>query len=106
MASKLHHVCVNSANFEQTVRFFQEVFQMEISHTRDAAPIRKLWFKEGIQVNEVPKTFTAAGSCDHSGIEVSDKAEILSKIPAFGCTVLPEKPHWFLTPDGFVIELM
>ena len=106
MASKLHHVCVNSANFEQTVRFFQEVFQMEISHTRDAAPTRKLWFKEGIQVNEVPDVPSPAGPWDHVGIEVSNKEEILSKIPSFGCTVLPEKPHWFLTTDGFVIELM
>ena len=31
MASRLHHVAVNSANFDQTVRFFQEVFDMEIS---------------------------------------------------------------------------
>ena len=106
MASKLHHVCVNSANFEQTGRFIQEVFQMEVSRTDGAVPSRRLWFREGIQVNEATEPSAAAGACDHIGIEVSSKEEILCKIPAFGCTVLPEKPHWFLTPDGFVIELM
>ena len=106
MTSRLHHVAVNSTNFDQTVQFFQEVFQMEISRTRGDTPFRQLWFQQGIQVNEVPETFTAAGSCDHIGIEVSSKEEILSKIPAFGCSVLPNKPHWFVTPEGFVIELM
>ena len=106
MASKLHHMAINSANFEQTVRFFQEVFQMEISRTRGEAPLRQLWFREGIQINELPEVSSAAGIWDHVGIAVSNKEEILSKIPAFGCTVLPEKPHWFLTPDGIMIELM
>ena len=106
MTSRLHHVAVNSANFDQTVRFFQEVFQMEISRTRGDAPSRQLWFQQGIQVNEVPETFTAAGSCDHIGIEVSNQEEVLSKIPAFDGKVLPGKPHWFLMPEGFVIELM
>lgn len=51
MAGQVHHVAVNSANFEETVRFFEEVFQMEISRTAGEAPARKLWFRQGIQVN-------------------------------------------------------
>ena len=106
MAGRLHHMAINSANFEQTVRFFQEVFQMEVSRTRGDAPSRQLWFQQGIQINEVSEIAPAEGVWDHVGIEVSDKVDILNKISSYGCTVLPNKPHWFRTPDGFVIELM
>ena len=106
MANTLHHVAVRSANFDQTVRFFQEVFQMEISRTRGDAPKRMLWFKEGIQINEVTQVEMAGGVCDHIGIHVDNKQEILQQVGAYGCKILPEKPHWFLTPDGIMLELM
>ena len=106
MAGRLHHVCVNSVNFEETVRFFQEVFQMEISHTRGTAPSRKLWFQEGIQVNEAAHADSAGNLYDHIGIHVDNKEETLAKARAFGCTILPDKPKWFYTPDGTLIELM
>ena len=106
MAGQLHHVAVNSANFEQTVHFFEEVFQMEVSRTSGEAPARKLWFRQGIQVNEIPAGNPASGLYDHIGIQVSDKAETIKKASAFGCAAVPGKPHWFTTPDGIVIELM
>ena len=106
MASQLHHVAVKSVNFEQTVRFFQEVFDMDISRTRGEAPARMLWFCEGIQINEVTQLQVSGGVCDHIGIHVTNKKEVLEKACARGCKVLPEKPHWFLTPDGIMIELM
>lgn len=105
MAGKLHHVAVNSANFEQTVRFFQEVFQMEISRVRGDAPNRQLWFQQGIQVNEMSEVPAAPGVADHIGIEVTNKEEVLSTVPAYGCKIFPDKPHWFTTPEGIVIEI-
>lgn len=105
MASRLHHVAVNSANFDQTVRFFQEVFDMEISRVRGEAPSRQLWLRQGIQVNEVAQVEKVAGVWDHIGIETTEKEEILRKVPAYGCEIFPDKPHWFRTPDGYVIEL-
>lgn len=106
MAGQVHHVAVNSANFEETVRFFEEVLQMEVSRTTGEAPARKLWFQQGIQVNEIPSGDPASGLYDHIGIQVTDKAVTLKKAAAFGCAPVPGKPHWFSTPDGLVIELM
>ena len=106
MAGQVHHVAVNSANYEQTVRFFEEVFQMEISRTAGEAPARKLWFRQGIQVNEIPAGNPSSGLYDHIGIQVQDKDETLRKAFALGCNAVPGKPHWFTTPDGIVIELM
>lgn len=42
MAGQVHHVAVNSDHFSDTVRFFTEVFQMEVSRTTGEAPNRKL----------------------------------------------------------------
>lgn len=106
MAGQIHHVAVNSPNFEETVHFFQALFDMEVSRTRGEAPERKLWFRQGIQVNEVPAGNSLSGRYDHIGILVEDKEEILEKAFALGCTAIPGKPHWFTTPDGIVIELM
>ena len=105
MAGKIHHVGVNSANFEQTVRFFQEVFQMEVARTRGDAPNRQLWFRQGIQVNESAEPITAPGVCDHIGIGVTNKEEVLAMVPSYGCKIFPNKSHWFTTPEGYVIEL-
>ncbi len=106
MAGQVHHVAVNSTNFEQTVRFFEEVFQMEVSRATGEAPARKLWFRQGIQVNEIPVGNPVSGLYDHIGIQVPDKAETWKKASAFGCAAVPGKPNWFTTPDGIVIELM
>lgn len=106
MAGKLHHAAINSAKFEDTVRFFEEVFQMEVSRTTGEAPERKLWFHQGIQVNEARSAESGAGQYDHIGIQVTDKAQTLEKAAAFGCTPVPGKPHWFTMPEGVVLELM
>ena len=52
MSCQLHHVAVNTRNFEETVRFFKELFAMEVTQEKGQAPNRKLWFREGIQINE------------------------------------------------------
>lgn len=106
MAGQVHHVAVNSDHFPDTVRFFLEVFQMEVSRTAGEAPNRKLWFRQGIQVNEVSQIPHGASQYDHIGIAVTDKTETLQKAAAFGCKPLAGKPNWFATPDGIVIELM
>lgn len=106
MAGQVHHVAVNSDHFSDTVRFFTEVFQMEVSRTTGEAPNRKLWFHQGIQVNEVSEITQGSTRYDHIGIAVTDKAETLEKAAAFGCKPMANKPHWFTTPDGIVIELI
>ena len=107
MAGKLHHMAVNAANFEETVKFFQELFDMEVLKTNGEAPHRKLWFKQGIQVNEVSEAGAAGNVYDHIGIWVDDRERTLAKAHAMGCRAMDGKPaHWFLTPEGIVIELM
>ena len=107
MAGKLHHMAVNTANFETTVRFFEELFDMEVLKTNGEAPHRKLWFQQGIQVNEATQMIPGGNVYDHIGIWVDDRERTLAKAHAMGCKAMDGKPaHWFLTPEGIVIELM
>ena len=107
MAGQLHHVAVNTANFEETVKFFEELFDMEVSRKTGDAPNRKLWFRQGIQVCEVTEAAPGGNRCDHIGIQVPNREAALQKALTMGCKAVEGKPaHWFLTPDDIVIELM
>lgn len=106
MSCQLHHVAVNTRNFEETVRFFKELFSMEVTEERGQAPNRKLWFREGIQVNEVLELPTQGSLCDHIGIHVENWEQLRQRAEEMGCAPVPGKPHWFVTPDKLVIELM
>ena len=106
MKGKLHHAAVNSAHFEETVKFFETLFEMEISSTRGEAPHRKLWFREGIQVNEVPQVSAGGNVFDHIGIQVPSREEAISNALALGCVPIEGKgAHWLLTPDNIILEL-
>lgn len=105
MSGQVHHVAVNSANFEKTVQFFQELFDMEVLKANGEAPNRKLWFRQGIQVNEVSGIVPGGGVYDHIGIQVSNREQTLAKALSMGCSAIDGK-HWFTAPDHIVIELM
>ena len=106
MKGKLHHAAVNSAHFEETVKFFETLFEMEVSSTRGEAPHRKLWFREGIQVNEVPQVAAGGNVFDHIGIQVPDREKAISKALALGCSPVEGKgAHWLLAPGDIVLEL-
>lgn len=84
MTGTLHHMAVNSGNFEETVKFFQELFDMEVLKTNGEAPI---------------------GSCGSSRAFRSTRfrKRTLAKARAMGCKAMDGKPaHWFLTPEGIV----
>ena len=106
MAAQLHHIALTSANFDQTVRFYEEVFQMEVDRIAGQAPERKLWFLQGIQINEVSCECPGNGQWDHVGLKVTGKQQTLDRAFAAGCTLVPGKKDWIVTPDGVVIELM
>lgn len=106
MSCQLHHVAVNTCNFEETVRFFKELFAMEVTQEKGQAPNRKLWFREGIQVNENPGERSDGDRYDHIGIQVDNWEQLRRRAEEMGCTPVQGKPHWFVTPDKIVIELM
>lgn len=105
MQARIDHVAVIARDFEWTVNFFKEVFGMEIEKTGGNAPKRKVWFREGIQVNESDQNILCGGVLDHIGIKVDSREEICLKSEKYGCRRLPGKDNWVQMPQGIVIEL-
>lgn len=105
MLAKIDHVAIRVNDLEESVRFFQEVFEMNIDKTAGEKPMRKIWFREGIQLNETEGIPGGEGEMDHIGICCDHKEIILERSRLFGCSPLPNGDHWFQTPDGVKIEL-
>lgn len=105
MHAKMDHVAIKVSNLEESVQFFEEVFGMEVAKTAGEKPIRKVWFKEGIQLNEVDGNTITDGIMDHIGIYTDDQSVILEKSKKYGCRNLPNGNNWIQTPTGIRIEL-
>ncbi len=106
MKSQLHHAALNVQDIKWYTAFFQEVFGMEIRKTAGAAPAQKIWFVEGIQLNECRETPVVGGAYDHISIAVPDVAGTVDAALKAGCTPLPNGAHWFALPNGVKVELM
>lgn len=106
MKSQLHHVALNVCDLDWYVRFFQSIFGMGVRKTAGDCPHRKIWFSEGIQLNECGAAPDGEGSCDHISIAVPDIAGTVDAALREGCAPLPEGKHWFALPNGVKIELM
>ena len=83
-----------------------QVFTLASGLPLNQAPNRKLWFREGIQVNENLGERSDGDRYDHIGIQVDNWELLRRRAEEMGCTPVPGKPHWFVTPDKIVIELM
>jgi catechol 2,3-dioxygenase-like lactoylglutathione lyase family enzyme len=105
MTAKLHHIAVRTDHFDETVRFFREVFGMEVSRQEGTAPGRQLWFHQGIQVNETTDPRKDSYLYHHIGLLVDNVAEAMEAAVAYGCKPVEGKNGWFRTEDGLVIEL-
>lgn len=105
MYAKMDHVAINVNNFKENVRFFEEVFGMEVEKATGEKPARKIWFRQGIQLNETAEDVCCEGIMDHVGIRTDCKEIVLAKSKEFGCKGLPNGEHWFQTPGGIKIEL-
>ena len=105
MAGFLQHIAINTTRFEESVGFFESLFEMKVERIVGEKPQRQLWFRQGIQVNEVSEQITDGNQFDHLGFQVTNWQETRQKAAAMGCKDVEGKPHWFVTSDGIVIEL-
>lgn len=104
MTAVLDHVAINSQNFEETVRFFEEVFHMTVSRESGSGPVRQIWFHQGIQINESTERCRENALYHHIALRVKDQAEAIEAAKTYGCTMVAGRKNWIVTPDGIVIE--
>ena len=105
MSAYLDHVAVNTAQYEETLHFYESVFGMTISRTAGDKPHRKVWLQQGIQINEVCTTVQEDCLYDHIALRVENLSETLKNAQLFGCKQIEGKPNWIITPENLVIEL-
>lgn len=106
MKPQLHHAALQTADFDWYVNFFQKVFSMEVRKTSGEAPDRKVWFHEGIQLNEGTPADGPDGAYNHIAIAVPDIPSYAAAALEAGCTPLPQGGHWVMLPNGVKLELM
>ena len=106
--ARLDHVCIETSDYEEYCAFFIAVFSMNVEKTKGNIPSRIMWFKEGIQINEVEKSKEkkdGSGAVGHLCIKVEDVEEIYHKSMKRGCTGVEGKTNWVILPNGVKIEL-
>jgi hypothetical protein len=110
MKAQLHHTALNVANFVWYKNFFTTLFEMTILRTAETAAERnrKVWFAEGIQLNEVSvcNSFEAGiPVIDHISLAVDSIPLAITCALKVGCSKLSEGDHWFSLPNGVKVEL-
>ncbi len=110
MAGYLDHTALNVTDYEEKIRFFTAVFQMKAMREAGERPHRKIWFGEGIQLNEISEEegrelSSGRERMDHLGFRVDSVEETLKKAEEFGMERIPGKDHWFRLGENLVFEL-
>lgn len=105
MNISLNHTALNVKDFDWYERFFRMVCGMSSYREDGVSPDRKIWFSEGIQLNETTEDLPARGICDHIGFHADDVAAFVSAAKAAGCGDVPGKDHWFTLPNGVKVEV-
>ncbi len=105
MKSQIHHAALNVSAFDWYTAFFQTVFGMTVQKTSGERPARKVWFHEGIQLNERTDAIGCGTICDHISLAVENIPEAVDAAINAGCDPLPEGAHWFALPNGVRLEL-
>lgn len=105
MKIQLNHVALSVKDLEWHVHFFHKVLGMSIKKSAGERPTRKVWFNEGIQLNEVTEMREDVGVYNHLGIETNDVRQTLERVYLNGCTESSQGEQWFCLPSGIVIEL-
>lgn len=105
----LNHVAINVTDYEWYKNFFLIICEMN-PYREDAAKEnmgRKIWFIEGIQINEVEEEMLPQAALDHIGLHSPDVVAFVAQAIEAGCLPHPshKKKHWFLLPNGVHVEV-
>lgn len=106
MKTYIHHVALNVSDLPWYQALFQEVFEMTVRKCEGQVPNRKVWFCEGIQLNEVEEPILSGQRYDHIALTVCDVEKFKVEACQRGCKKLPDQANWILLPNGVTIELM
>ena len=112
--AKIRHIAIRSEDVEQTVRFFTEVFGLQLVQRRGHGPVD---LSDGdVNITVLPLNVGAAGEVrpgfDHIGFSVEDEGETRQRLLASGAAELnPVRlgdvyyEAKFKSPQGLVVDV-
>lgn len=104
MAAYIDHAAYQVEDLDWYIRFFSEVFDMNVYRTVENGDLRSVWLVGGVQLCQQAQPCTADGRADHLCLIVDDLEGAREKALAMGCSPMP-KHHWVKLPDGMKIEM-
>lgn len=104
MEYQLHHIALSVHDLDWHKRFFETVFKMHISKASGEIPYRKIWYQEGIQLNETTEFLICNNLYDHIAITTTNTKETITLATNLGCRQISE--NWFELPSKIRIELI
>ncbi len=105
MAAYIEHAAYYTGRLEWYLRFFEEVFQLTPTRTREnPTGLREVWLNGGIQLCETKEDCSSDGRCAHLCLIVDDLEGAREAALARGCSPM-DKHHWVKLPDGLSIEM-
>lgn len=102
--NQLHHVALSVNNLEWYENFFTSIFSMHVRKRTGETPNRKVWFTEGIQLNECISDPENGNLLDHFALQTNEMETVIQKAIEYGCVRI--KDNWIQLPDGILIEFM
>lgn len=102
----IDHVALSVNEFDWYVDFFQTVFYMEIEKKAGEYPNRKIWFDQGIQLNESIKQGVAGELYHHIAIRVANPKMTYEKLDKIACKKSNKSDNWYIIKDVLLIEIL
>lgn len=103
----IHHIAIDVADLEGTLRFFQTVFGMTVIRKKGPEDHPdSVWLDGGVQLDRVANAGRENGRFSHISFRTTDIPAVIQRAKAFGAAPVPGKgAHWFMLPDGMVFEM-
>ena len=107
----VEHVAIRVQDIQWHIRFFREVFGMEMRQVDgDPAAPKQYWTLGGLQFISDPDFAQPPSNDDgwlaHLGLMVEDLGQAIADCERLGARALPRGPNWLQLPDGLAIELL
>ncbi|MFZ5868483.1 MAG: VOC family protein [Thermodesulfobacteriota bacterium] len=115
MRHHLHHVHIFASNVEETIGFYQEIFDGEVVMDMEVAGARNVFIRIGtgrLHLYDQPPKNQGRGSIHHFGIQTDDIAGVVERLKLRGVPLRKEvadlgvwKYVMVPAPDDVLIEL-
>jgi catechol 2,3-dioxygenase-like lactoylglutathione lyase family enzyme len=115
MPNHLHHVHVFASDVQETIRFYQEIFDGKVIMDMEVAGARNVFIRVGtgrLHLYDQPPKNPGRGSIHHFGIQTDDIAGVVERLKLKGVPLRKEvtdlgiwKHVMVPAPDDVLIEL-